>query len=186
MSSAALKTEADDVLSLADEAIGRISVAHFEAAAKAVVALQAAAQRISAEPDRDLAIDNLLDALKDVEVEVRPIGQSVARRIIVGTQSLILEREVQIKSKHALVLNAVEMHLASLIMSIKRKMICGRLPLAANLLANLAALRVQLPPIEDPNDKRGDEVEVKVVEDSPKGKVIQSWSERLARRFMGR
>ncbi len=186
MSSAGAIMDNDDVLALADTALGRLSQPLFEAANQSVARLQSAAQGVSTESDRDVAVDNILDALSDVEARLRPIGQSVAGRIAIGSKSLVLEREAQIKVKHALVLNAVEMHLASLIMAVKRKMICGKMPVAANLLANLTALRSQLPAASDLGDNVVAITSASEENESPKEKAIQSWTERLARRFMGR
>jgi hypothetical protein len=187
MASATLKPDNDDVLTLADEILARLSQPLFEAMGPAMARVQSAAQHLNAEADRDLAVLNLRHALKELEGELRPIGQSVAIRIMALTHRLLSEREAQIKAKDPLVINAVEMHLASLIMSVKRRMIAGRLPMPTTLLTNLAALRVQLPTLQAANragtkdGARDDELP-----EAPKPMPIQSWSERLARRFMGR
>jgi len=186
MSSAALAVEVDDVLLMADAALSRLSLAHFDTAGQSIVRLQTAAQRVGVETDRDLAIDSILDALSEIESSLRPIGQSVAIRIVAVSKTLVLEREVQVKANHPLVLNAVEMHLASLIMAVKRRMICGKLPIAANLLSNLSALRVQLPALNEPVTKEPEFADAGDIAESPKQKVIESWTERLARRFTGR
>ena len=97
-------------------------------------------------------------------------------------------------------MNAVEMHVASLIMALRRRLISGRMPVAAALLANLTALRQQLPQAlsqaaaltsiqrGDFNDKEDDaDLNAVPVQLEP-GRLsqIRSWSERLAGRLMGR
>lgn len=196
------KIEADDILAIAEATMVDAASAQFDAANDAAGRLQNLARDVvnAAEtPERQSALEGLREALEDLRQVVFPIGQSVARTITLSTLALLEERGDELRAKNPITVNALEMHLASLIMSIRRRMISGRMPVALSLIGNLAALRAQLPEPATPDraagmNRRPAFLDVNAsLEDDDDGpgrvnaRIVQkSWTEKLADRLMGR
>ena len=144
----ALKADQGDILVISDETLAAVAKPLFDRANELTANLSKAAQNLSSAPDRVASMREFNAALRAVTNALKPVGQSVSLEIALITHDFVLERDAEIRARDPLAMNTLEMHVASLIMAIKRRMICARLPMPMQLTANLAALRDQMPSLK--------------------------------------
>ncbi len=147
----ALKADQGDILVISDETLAAVAKPLFDRANELTANLSKTAQNLSSAPDRVVSLREFNAALRAVTNALKPVGQSISLEIALITHDFVLERDAEIRARDPLAMNTLEMHVASLIMAIKRRMVCARLPMPMQLTANLAALREQLPSLKGPD-----------------------------------
>ena len=140
-----LKADQGDILVISDETLAAAAKPLFDRANELTATLSKSAQNLSTAPDRVASLREFNAALRAVTQALKPVGQSISLEIALITHDFVMERDAEIRARDPLAVNTLEMHVASLIMAIKRRMVCARLPMPMQLTANLAALREQLP-----------------------------------------
>jgi hypothetical protein len=144
----ALKADQGDILVISDETLAAVSKPLLDRANELTATLSKAAQNLTSAPDRVASLREFNAALRAVTQALKPVGQSISLEIALITHDFVMERDAEIRARDPLAMNTLEMHVASLIMAIKRRMICARLPMPMQLTANLAALRDQMPSLK--------------------------------------
>ena len=145
-----LKVDQGDILVISDETLAAAAKPLFDRANELTANLSKSVQNLSSAQDRVAALREFNTALRAVTQALKPVGQSVSLEIALITHDFVLERDAEIRARDPAVMNTLEMHVASLIMAIKRRMVCARLPLPIQLTTNLTALREQLPSLKNP------------------------------------